>query len=120
MASTAVFRKKRLRLYSRFYMADRKESGKRAHTTPTKPINPSQAPTPRPPAKKHATSDTDEVLGDDDKEVQVHRHLYILHSGGCTFSAKAIVVLSPGITLSPPRITAVRDISRIPTLTISR
>ena len=48
-----------------------------------------------------------EVLGDDDKEVQVHRHLYILHSGGCTFSAKAIVVLSPGTTLSPPRVTPV-------------
>ena len=56
-------------------MADRKESGKRAHTTPTKPINPSQAPTPRPPAKKHAISDTDAILVDDDKEVQVHRHL---------------------------------------------
>ena len=54
----------------------------------------------------------DEILDDDDKEVQVHRHLYILHSGGCTFSAKAIVVLSPGTTLSPPRVTPVwQDIS---------
>ena len=94
-------------MYSRFYMADRKESGKRVHTTPTKPTPQSQAPTPRPPAKKHATSDTDAILVDDDKEVQVHRHLYILHSGGCTFSAHAIVVLSLGLTLSPPRVTPV-------------